>query len=297
MQKQSEKDISKRMDVSVSKIDRVISDISCKTVLRHQTLPINMNWDEFKATKDTAGKMAFLIVDNNTGTIFDILNTRKSNELEKFFKRYQKKDRDKVKLICTDFYPGYINTANKIFKNADIVIDRFHIVTQVYTALNSYRIGLCYKKNPNYNKLKHYWKLILKNKNDLTEEKRYSNYFKKDISQKEIVTYLINTDKDFKTNYEVYQGIINSLKNKEYDKFKAIIYNSNKGLSNKMIKAMSLFKKNIIYIENSFKYDINNGVIEGVNNFIKQTKRTAYGYRKFSHFITRIFLIKGIIKG
>ena len=27
--------ISKRMDVSVSKIDRVISDISCKTVLRH----------------------------------------------------------------------------------------------------------------------------------------------------------------------------------------------------------------------------------------------------------------------
>ena len=64
-----------------------------------------------------------------------------------------------------------------------------------------------------------------------------------------------------------------------------------------MIKAMSLFKKNIIYIDNSFKYDINNGVIEGVNNFIKQTKRTAYGYRKFSHFIPRIFLIKGIIKG
>ena len=63
-----------------------------------------------------------------------------------------------------------------------------------------------------------------------------------------------------------------------------------------MIKAMNLFKKNIIYIENSFKYNINNGVIEGVNNFIKQTKRTAYEYKNFSHFITRIFLIKGIIK-
>ena len=64
-----------------------------------------------------------------------------------------------------------------------------------------------------------------------------------------------------------------------------------------MKKAMALFKDNIKYIENSFKYEINNGVIEGTNNLIKQIKRTAYGYRKFNHFINRVFLIKGIIKG
>lgn len=59
MMKQSEKDISKRLDVSVSKIDRKLTEISSHTVLRHSTLPKSMNWDEFKATKYTKGKMAF----------------------------------------------------------------------------------------------------------------------------------------------------------------------------------------------------------------------------------------------
>ena len=44
-------------------------------------------------------------------------------------------------------------------------------------------------------------------------------------------------------------------------------------------------------------YDINNGIIEGTNNLIKCFKRIAFGYRKYDHFIARIFLIKGIIKG
>ena len=53
---------------------------------------------------------------------------------------------------------------------------------------------MCKKDNPNYNKLKDYWKLIVKNEFDLSEEKQYSKYFHKDMSQKEIVQYLVNTD-------------------------------------------------------------------------------------------------------
>ena len=63
-----------------------------------------------------------------------------------------------------------------------------------------------------------------------------------------------------------------------------------------MVKVLKLYKDNLKYIENSFKYDINNGNIEGTNNLIKCLKRIAFGYRKFDHFIARIFLIKGIIK-
>ena len=39
-----------------------------------------MNWDEFKATKDTNGKMAFIITDNDKGNIFD------KKELYKLYK-------------------------------------------------------------------------------------------------------------------------------------------------------------------------------------------------------------------
>lgn len=296
MKKQSEKDIADRLDVSVSKIDKVLNDISSHTILRHSTLPKSMNWDEFKATKDTKGKMAFIIVDNKTGNIFDIQNSRKSRNLEKYFKRYSRSERNKVKLISTDFFSGYIKLAEKLFKNADIVIDRFHIVTQVYVALNKTRISLCNKSNPNYNKLKDYWKLLLKNENELSEEKKYSNHFRKYISQKEIVTYLINTNHTLKATYECYQGIINSLKEKDFNKFKQIIENQNNNISDKMKQAIKLYNENIKYIENSFKYEINNGIIEGTNNLIKTLKRIAFGYRKYEHFVSRIFLIKGRIK-
>ena len=47
MTKQSEKDIAKRLDVSPSKIDRKLSEISSHTVLRHASLPTSMNWGEF----------------------------------------------------------------------------------------------------------------------------------------------------------------------------------------------------------------------------------------------------------
>lgn len=296
MEKQSEKDIAKRLDISVSKVNRKLNEISSHTVLRHSCLPTSMNWDEFKATKDTKGKMAFIITDNDSKEIFDINSSRKSNDLEKYFRRYPRKERDKVKHISTDFYSGYIYLAKKLFRNADISIDRFHIVTQVYIALNSTRINLCKKSNPNYKKLKTYWKLILKNKKELTDEKKYSKHFKKEVSQRDIVQFLINTDSTLKATYECYQGIISSLKEKDFNKFKSIIQHKNNNISNKMKQALKLYNENIKYIENSFKYEINNGVVEGTNNLIKCIKRIAFGYKRYDHFIARIFLIKGIIK-
>ena len=101
----------------------------------------------------------------------------------------------------------------------------------------------------------------------------------------------------FNATYQCYQGIINSIKNKDFNKFKNIIYHNKTNISDKMRQALKLYKDNIKYIENSFKYDINNGIVEGTNNLIKCLKRIAFGYRKYDHFIARIFLIKGIIKG
>ena len=172
--KQSEKDIADRVNVSTS-----------KTLLRHPCLPINMNWDEFKSTNN----MAFMIMDNDKRTIFDIKSSRKSIDLEHYFRIYQKRDRDKVQMISMDFYSGYIHLAKKIFRNANIVIDRYHIVTQVYNALNITRVKLCYKSNPYYNKLKHYWKLFLKNKNNLSDENIILNTLKRKYLKRKLLHF------------------------------------------------------------------------------------------------------------
>ena len=49
------------------------------------------------------------------------------------------------------------------------------------------------------------------------------------------------------------------------------------------------------YISNSFDYEYSNGIVEGINNAIKQIKHTACGYKKFNHLKARVMLIKGLL--
>ena len=61
-----------------------------------------------------------------------------------------------------------------------------------------------------------------------------------------------------------------------------------------MKKAIRTFNDMEKYIVNSFKYEYTNGIVEGINNVIKQVKHVVYGYKKFTHLKARIMLIKGL---
>lgn len=81
------------------------------------------------------------------------------------------------------------------------------------------------KTNPNYKKLKKYQKLIIKKENELGKNnKYYSKNFKKEMSQYEIVQHLINTDETLKTVYNLCQGIIKSIDERDKEKFIKIIH-------------------------------------------------------------------------
>ena len=62
-----------------------------------------------------------------------------------------------------------------------------------------------------------------------------------------------------------------------------------------MLTALKTLKKYMKYIENMFKSNITNGLIEGLNNKIKSIKRTAFGYSNFSNFKKHILIQAGII--
>ena len=111
-------------------------------------------------TKDTISKMAFFIVNHDSKNIFDIINSRKFSDIEKYFKGYPKYERDKVKFITLDLYNPYYKLMHKLFKNAILIPDRFYIVIQSRNALDKTRTKLCNKSNKDYNKFKKCWKLI-----------------------------------------------------------------------------------------------------------------------------------------
>ena len=298
MEKGSEKDIAKRNNVSPNHVNRILDTISKdKLIKNYGKLPEKIGIDEFNATKDTKSKMAFIIVNQDNRNIFDINNSRLSYDIEKYFKRYSKQERYKVKLITMDLYKPYYKLMHNLFKNAVLISDRFHIVIQPRNALDNTRKKLCNKANPNYKKMKKYWKLILKKENELDDKKkRYNKHFRKEITQKEIVTYLINTDKTLYNEYQIYQGLDKAINNRDKELFYKIVNNNknNKYISKDMKKVLKTFKNMEKYIKNSFDYEYSNGIVEGINNVIKQIKHTACGYKKFTHLKARVMLVKGL---
>ena len=297
MTKDSEKNISFKNGISTNSTNRILHDISKDKLIKNNgKLPTSFGIDEFKATKDTISKMAFIIVDQNKKNIFDINNSRLSNDIYKYFSRYQRSERNNVKFITLDLCKPYYKLMHKLFSKAILIPDRFHIIIQIRNALDKTRISLCNKSNPNYNKLKKYWKLILKNEDELDRvNKKYSKCFNKVVSQYAIVQYLINTDTALNYVYNLYQGIIKSIAKRNKEKFLNIIHNVDNNRINKYAKkAIKTFLNFESYIVNAFDYELSNGIVEGTNNIIKQLKHNACGYRKFAHLKARIMLIKGI---
>ena len=152
------------------------------------------------------------------------------------------------------------------------------------------------KDKINYNKLKRYWKLLLKSKDELNFEnwKKYT-CFNKYMTESDVVNYIINTNIELKNTYDVYQDLLTSIKNKDYNSFIYILNKHNDNISSYMktsIKTLFEFKDMII---NTFNNIYHNGYIEGNNNFIKVIKKIAFGFRSFIRFKTRILICMGLI--
>ena len=72
--------------------------------------------------------MSFVFLDAKTHDFIDIVDGRTQHILKQFFMRYPRKVRKKVKTICIDIYPPYMNMIREMFSNAEIIIDRFHML-------------------------------------------------------------------------------------------------------------------------------------------------------------------------
>ncbi|MDY5795632.1 MAG: transposase, partial [Fusobacterium gastrosuis] len=77
--------------------------------------------------------------DAQTSKIIDIVEDRKLNNLIKYFSRFPKDVRSKVKHIVIDMYPPYISLVKTMFPNAKISIDRFHLIQLINRAFNKLR--------------------------------------------------------------------------------------------------------------------------------------------------------------
>lgn len=162
----------KTFRVSPNTVERIIDSYYEGKQLYKNYLPEILSFDEFKSVKSADGAMSFHMIDGKT---IDIVEDRRLNNLMKYFSYYTHNARSKVKLIVIDMYSPYISLIKKMLPNANIIIDKFHLVNLILNSLNKTRIKLMKYDKKNYNKLKRYYRLLLKSQEDLnnTKWKRY----------------------------------------------------------------------------------------------------------------------------
>ena len=292
----SEKDIAARAGVSHNTVNRIISSYYEGYSVNYHYLPQAMCFDEFKSTKDADGAMSFIYCDAKTHKILDIVENRRLENLKSYFYRFPIEARRNVKYIVIDIYKPYFSLIKACFPNAKIIIDKFHIVNNFSMALNKTRIMLMNSRKDLYNKLKNYYKLLLKNRYELDGVHYFKcRCFKGMMSQRDIVDYLLDQDSTLKNTYYIYQELLIAIKTRDTQRLQQLSMTSTKDISGYMKTALQTLKDNLAYFSNSLLYNYSNGIIEGINNKIKVIKRISFGYRSFFNFRNRILIMCNLI--
>ena len=297
IKKRSEKDIAIDNNVSPNTVERIIdSYYQLDDKVYKNYLPKVLSFDEFKSVKSADGAMSFQVCNGKTGKIIDIVEDRKLNNLMKYFSRYSRNSRMNVEVVIIDMYVPYISLIKAMFPNALIVIDKFHLIELISRSLNKARIKTMKKNKDNYNKLKRYWKNILKSRFELncSTWKKYP-CFNDLTTEQDIVDYLVSLDSELEETYRVYQDLLYAFQNNNFNVLDVTLNKKFNNLSEYMKTSIKTLKGYTEYIKNTFNTGYHNGYAEGNNNFIKVLKRIAFGFRSFTRFKARIMICKGLI--
>lgn len=286
------KDIAIRFFVSQSSVSRLSSNMQQHIdKINYNYLPSHLGIDEFKATKDAINSMACILVDHHSKKPFDILPSRKTVDLEKYFKKFSKQALNNVKIVTMDMYEPYVILVKKYFKNATIVFDKFHIVQNFSRALNKTRISYMNTLNTNtleYKRLKRYWKSLLSL--NISPSINYYSMpcfdYKTNINK--VVSEVKKYDPVLAKSHDFYQLFFYYLNTNDYESACKIIKSFKDEVSQQMRIAMNTFEKYREYSLAAYKSNYSNALTESIIQKIKLIKRNAYGYKTFIAFKRRI---------
>lgn len=268
--------IARRFGASVTSIIRWFDNINYPKA----ELPSCIAIDEFKGNAG-GEKFQCNLADPVKHKIIDILPNRDSEDLYKHFLEYPYEKRAKVKKVVMDLSTLFRSVAKKIFPEAKIIADKFHVIRVVTNSLENVRKRIqkeFHEAKRKWFKRSHY--LLLKKHESLTEED------------------IIELNRMLNSSHELEQAWV--LKELFYEIFrKETRPEAKKELGNWLSLADELsipefqhcittFTNWRTEIANIVGETISNGFIEGSNNKIKVLKRISFGIQNFERFRNRI---------
>ncbi|KRM87635.1 transposase [Lacticaseibacillus thailandensis DSM 22698 = JCM 13996] len=284
--------IARIVGISASNVQRVLNK-NVHLTYRVKHLPPNLCFDEIR----TCGhRMSFDCCDAESHQLITTLPTRLSRDIIDYFEaRYSLQERRTVQTVTIDMNAQYVQFIHRLFPNAELIIDRFHIVQLAARALDQERLRLLHQEidqhSRRYRVLKSQWRSFHLNEDELERAKsRYLRGLNEWIVPQAAVNLGLDHAPRFRAAYEIYQTIMTALKNKSGAKL-AHLLKIYKNCGNAMDTTIAKLRKNKNAVLNSCRYSYSNGLLEVLNRKIKTLKRNCFGFRNQYNMFIRIRLI------
>lgn len=267
-------------------IENNVSQYFVQNVLDHiiepTYAPTNIiSIDEFRGNAN-GEKFQCILTDPIRKIILDILPSRSKTCLDNIFMKI--KDKSQIQYVVMDMWKPYADLAERYFKNAIIIIDRYHFVRQVTWAIENIRKRI-QKHLTKENRLffKHSKKLLSMPKEKLS------------LQEQELLYVMFGFSEELRVAYELktwFYEILNNCKTKEQARkeLKEWIFTVRESGLKEFGECVRSFTNWFDSICNGIVYPYSNGYTEGKNNKIKVLKRISYGFRTIKNLRKRILL-------
>ena len=299
--------IAKELNVSKPTVINILDDLPDPHRLK---LPSVICLDEFHFSNSNtkAGKYPCVISNPFNTELIDIVESRRKNYLVDYFSNISFKERNNVKYFISDMNETYRSIRKMFFRNAIHIVDHFHVIKLFTDAIQKVRINIMKKQESDskeYQYLKKYWKLFLKNRFDLKDSK----YVKRGITYYTLdsIDMVLKKYPDLFFVYWAKEEFSNKmLKLHEYDETKKAIDFFINQFSKSTIKELNNIAKTFInwydeiinaYSKNTYGVVLTNAMAESNNNYIQTLINIGYGYTNFKRLRKRLLYMSCNKKG
>lgn len=178
--------------------------------------------------------------------------------------------RAQVEEVSVDMWGGFPKVIEKVFPNAVVVINRFHVMKAVNEELNELR-----RQSGVFDRGSKF--ILLKNGKNLTDEEK--------VKLEQLLQRSKRLEKAYRWKEE-FRAIYEQSLTVEEGKYQIQewLCKARKVYS----KAITTIRNHLDGISNYFRNRITSGAMEGINNRIKLIKRQAYGFVNFNNFRERL---------
>lgn len=286
--------VAKRGRVTEKEIERMLKDASADL---SNIKPIGLKRlgiDEIALIKGQ-GKYCAVLIDIDRSKLLAIVEGRTKEEIKKVFVEWGPEVLKGIEEVSIDLWKGYKSLATEMIPNAQVVADRFHVMTQINQELDGERkkekrkieAEVKQAKTPE-EKLEKETILagitdskyaILKNKEDLNDE------------QKEKLSQVQNVSSQLKIMHQLKEEFREIFEKTE--NWGDGLLELGKWLSKAQkyfVKSQSTIYRWFDEILAYFNNRTSSGVVEGINNKLKLIKRSGYGFTNFNNFRNRCLL-------